>query len=729
MGKRRERFIVIAAAVLATTGWTALVSRDTAAPAVSWVTPSQSDVGVELDAAITVTFSEDVDSTTIGADSVRLATNDVPVEASVSFDKLTRSALLTPKAPLTSATKYVATLNAGVRDHTGNTLTTSQSWSFTTRCDLEHGVGGPILIVHSGTLPFSKYYSEILRAEGIGSFESVDLSQVSKQLLDRFSLVLLGEMPLSKAQAAMFSRWVDTGGDLITMRPDKKLSGLLGLQDQDASLNEGYLRIDTATAPGHGIADETIQYHGTADLYALTEGTTEIARLYSNSSSATANPAITVRSVGKSGGQAAAFTYDLARSIVYTRQGNPAWAGDERDGNTVIRANDLFFGAKKGDEQPDWNDFDRIAIPGADEQQRLLVNVMNFMLEDKAPLPRLWYFPKGHKAVLVMAGDDHGTRSGTEDSFDRLKANEPEECSVAEWECYRATAWIYTSGGLSPKEASAYAAEGFDIGDHVNKGCDNLLPTDFATIFRRELNVFRVKYPDLPPQTGSRTHCVAWSDWASTPKTEARFGVRMDLSYYYWPGSWIKDRPGFMTGSGVPMRFADLDGSMIDVYQAATHLVNESGMRFPSAIITQLDRALGPLGYYGAFGTHYDFSDDFDKQLTATAKDRGVPLVSVQQLLDWTDGRNNSHFARIAWSGGSLSFDAYADRRTGTMLRGMIPAQTGGREVLSISRDGVPVDHDTEIIKGIAYAMFPVETGTYRVIYGRRVLSDASHVK
>ena len=227
MGKRRERFIVIAAAVLATTGWTALVSRDTAAPAVSWVTPSQSDVGVELDAAITVTFSEDVDSTTIGADSVRLATNDVPVEASVSFDKLTRSALLTPKAPLTSATKYVATLNAGVRDHTGNTLTTSQSWSFTTRCDLEHGVGGPILIVHSGTLPFSKYYSEILRAEGIGSFESVDLSQVSKQLLDRFSLVLLGEMPLSKAQAAMFSRWVDTGGDLITMRPDKKLSGLL----------------------------------------------------------------------------------------------------------------------------------------------------------------------------------------------------------------------------------------------------------------------------------------------------------------------------------------------------------------------------------------------------------------------------------------------------------------------------------------------------------------------
>ena len=35
----------------------------------------------------------------------------------------------------------------------------------------------------------------------------------------------------------------------------------------------------------------------------------------------------------QNGGQAAAFTYDLARSVVYTRQGNPAWAGQERDGD------------------------------------------------------------------------------------------------------------------------------------------------------------------------------------------------------------------------------------------------------------------------------------------------------------------------------------------------------------------------------------------------------------
>ena len=35
------------------------------------------------------------------------------------------------------------------------------------------------------------------------------------------------------------------------------------------------------------------------------------------------------------------------------------------------------------------------------------------------------------------------------------------------------------------------------------------------------------------------------------------------------------------TGSGMPMRFADLDGTMIDVYQAATQMTDESGQTLP----------------------------------------------------------------------------------------------------------------------------------------------------
>ena len=125
--------------------------------------------------------------------------------------------------------------------------------------------------------------------------------------------------------------WVNNGGNLIAMRPDKQLAGLLGLTVASGTRSNAYLKVDASVPPGAGIVDSTIQYHGTADNYTL-NGATAVATLYSSATTATTNPAVTLRSVGSNGGQAAAFTYDLARSVVYTRQGNPSWAGQERDG-------------------------------------------------------------------------------------------------------------------------------------------------------------------------------------------------------------------------------------------------------------------------------------------------------------------------------------------------------------------------------------------------------------
>ena len=139
---------------------------------------------------------------------------------------------------------------------------------------------------------------------------------------------------------------------------------------------------------------------------------------------------MTVRSVGTIGGQAAAFTFDLAKSIVYTRQGNPAWSGQERDGQAPIRSDDLFFGASACDPQPDWVDLNKVAIPQADEQQRLLANLIGFVNQDRKPLPRFWYFPNGKKAVIVMTGDDHAN-GGTSGRFNQFLASSPANCSVA----------------------------------------------------------------------------------------------------------------------------------------------------------------------------------------------------------------------------------------------------------------------------------------------------------
>ncbi len=189
-----------------------------------------------------------------------------------------------------------------------------------------------------------------------------------------------------------------------------------------------------------------------------------LATLYSNATTATANPALTLRSVGTTGGQAAAFTYDLATSIVYTRQGNPAWATQERDGFAPIRSDDKFYGNATGgpavnDPQPDWVDLNKVAIPQADEQQRLLANLILEMNLDKKPLPRFWYFPNGKKAVVIMTGDDHGN-NGTAGRFDQFIAASPSGCSVANWECVRGTSYMYPSTPLTNAQAAAYNTRG-----------------------------------------------------------------------------------------------------------------------------------------------------------------------------------------------------------------------------------------------------------------------------
>ena len=134
---------------------------------------------------------------------------------------------------------------------------------------------------------------------------------------------------------------------------------------------------------------------------------------------------MTIRNVGPNGGQAAAFAYDLAKSIIYTRQGNPAWSGQARSGIfPFVETSDLFLGNAAGDPQPDWVDFSKIAIPQADEQQRLLANMLTEMEADQMPLPRLWYFPDGAKAIVIMTGDDHGI-GGTNGRFDTYYNDDP----------------------------------------------------------------------------------------------------------------------------------------------------------------------------------------------------------------------------------------------------------------------------------------------------------------
>ena len=568
----------------------------------------------------------------------------------------------------------------------------------------------PILIISSGSNPFSNYYPEILRAEGLNEFDVRDISTVSSADLLSYDIVILGQMSLSSTQATMFSGWVNGGGKLIAMRPDKKLASLLGLSDQSSTSSDRYLLVNTSSGPGAGIVNETIQYHGTADLYNLS-GASSLAALYSDATTMTSNPAVTVKAVGGNGGQAAAFVYDLARSVIYTRQGNPAWAGQERDNDpdNLIRSDDLFY--------PDWIDLDKVAIPQADEQQRLLANLMISMNASKKPLPRFWYLPRGLEAAVVMTGDDHGN-NGTAGRFDDYMAMSPSGCSVENWECIRGTSYIYPDTPLSGAEASGYNSAGFEIGAHVSSNCEDWTPSSLEAFFENDLNSWSAVYSALPQPTTSRLHCVAWSDYSTMPLVELNHGIRLDANYYYWPSNWINNRPGMFTGSGMPMRFTDSNGNLIDVYQATTQMTDESGQSYPYTIDSLLDKAIGPEGYYGVFtaNIHTDTAESAASDaVVESAVARGIPVISARQMLQWLDGRNASRFSSLSWSGNILSFTISAGSGANGLVA-MAP-MINGLTINRITYNGSDIPITVDTIKGIQYAFFWAESGDYQVTY------------
>jgi hypothetical protein len=698
------------------------VGPDTAPPTLITVNPPNGAADAGPATVVSGTFNERIDPSSVTSSTFELRdSGNALVPATIGYSATTRSATLTPGSVLTFSATYTATLrggSTGIKDVAGNALASDVTWSFTTGWPTPPpptaGPGGPILVISSAANPFTQYYAEILRAEGLNGFLVSDIASVTAPVLAAHDVVILGEIALTPTQVNLFVDWVSGGGKLIAMRPDKQLAALLGVTDAGTTLSDAYLKIDTSIAPGAGIVSDTMQFHGAADRYTL-NGATAVAALYSSSTSATSAPAVTVRSVGASGGQAAAFTYDLARSIVYTRQGNPAWAGQERDGITPIRSDELFFGGT----EPDYVDRTRIAIPQADEQQRLLANLIGYLTTPTRPLPRFWYFPRGEKAVVVMTGDDHAS-NGTAGRFDVYKSNSPANCNVDDWECVRATSYIYPSTPISNAQVAAYVADGFEVGVHVTTGCGDYTAASLQSSFASDLASFSGTFPSAPPTRTSRTHCIAWSDYDTQPQVEAANGIRLDTNYYYWPGPWVQDTPGFMTGSGMPMRFAKADGTLIDVYQAATQMTDESDQTWPFTIDTLLDRALGAEGYYGFFtaNMHTDTVAHIGSEaIVAAAQARGVPVISARQLLGWLDGRNEATYTGPSWTANTLTFTVSADARANG-LQMLLPSFSSDRVVTAIRRDAQPIPFTLQQIKGVNYAVFAAVPGAYGIDYG-----------
>jgi hypothetical protein len=230
------------------------------------------------------------------------------------------------------------------------------------------------------------------------------------------------------------------------------------------------------------------------------------------------------------------------------------------------------------------------------------------------------------------------------------------------------------------------------------------------------LDLIRIQLPGLNPPVSNRTHCLPWSDWASQPKIESTLGIRFDVNYYYWPGSWVQNRPGMFTGSGLPMRFADTDGTIIDAYQSPTVMTDESQMDIPYHVQTLLDNAVN-LGYYGVFSVnmHTDTAIHIgSNQIIAAAQQRSLPVVSAKQMLNWLDNRNGTVFGPMKWVNNQLSFTITTAAHH---LQAMVPFKSATGTLIQVTENGQTHPFTQQTIKGISYGVFAASTNSYVAIY------------
>ena len=595
---------------------------------------------------------------------------------------------------------------AGIKDLAGNALAGDDVWPFTT-ADLPpipptNGPGGPILVISAATSSFSPYYVEILRAEGLNEFTAMDISLVTNiAVLNNYDVVILGDMPLTASQVSMLTDWVNAGGNLIAMRPDKQLTALYGLGDAGGTISEGYMAINTNTPIGKGIVGDTLQFHGTADRYTLS-GASSLATLYSDATTPTVYPAVASYNPGS--GHVVIFTFDLARSIVYMRQGNPAWAGQEGDGATGIRATDMFVHPG----QPNWIDTSKLLIPQADEQMHLLTHAIEQLNALRRPLPRLWYFPNLLKGVLIMTGDSEGC--------DGSCVNVP----MQDVDSYGGYYTAYLLGTQpTPAQVNNWLAAGNGVAPHYDDTAEATSPTvsGMTAVYDTMTQAFTNAY-GIAPRT-VRNHWIVWVGWSEQAEIEAAHGIGLDCNYYHW-GSWLGSTPGYFTGSGLPMRFSDPNGGLIDVYQSTTQLPDETwGSGIVSAFQTLIDRSLDQ-GFYGFLNANfhppnYSGNQAYADAMMTYATSRGVPIWSAEMLLDFLQARNQAHMDNIAWDGTHLAFGFTRPAYSGLTL--MVPTVSSAGPLAGITFGGNPITYTNQVIKGVQYAFFAASNGTYQATY------------
>lgn len=596
---------------------------------------------------------------------------------------------------------------------------------------------GPVGVVinEDPAHPFGRFLAEILWAEGLNAFSTARLGDVDPRWLSQFACVMVSAGQCSPAQSQMLANYADQGGQLIVFQPEGSLAVQLGLDAAPDWVAEGSLWTEALHPLAAGITPQPISLHVNAGIY-TPQGAEVVAWLGGQ-----ARPALMLRRLGA--GMVAAWAYDLAWNIVLTRQGNPANAAGA-DHQPLQRPVDLFKG---------WIDFDRMKYPQADEQQRLLANLVTWMCRERLPLPRLWYFPGRARGLLVATSDAHRNSflaleriTGLVEQRQGLMTLNytpplPSDLGLAKIQAEN----LVTELGIdiplyfpTVRQFSDLRSRGHEITIHP------YITDTYVESYQRYWKAFnRMNYG--PISQTIRIHDLDWRGWSESARLLAGFGLRLNTDYYHY-GPLLRRGPadwgfGHFTGSGLPMRFANIDGQMLDIYQQVTQFGDEHFFELPWTSADHLGPKRGVETIAGLFQSSLDgnfaavainfHSDPYDMEdrfrLPATelmsgtldaAQAKGLPIWNAQHWLDFITLRQSARFDALKWENKSLSFDLTVRLQPQDGLSVLIPCEFNQSVLRWVSVDGKAAEYANWAVGGVKYGLVSLEPGSHHLDAG-----------
>ncbi len=571
-------------------------------------------------------------------------------------------------------------------------------------------MNAPILVLGTKA-DFSLYTCEILKAEGLNAFDVCLLpeSKMSFGELHSYDVVILGASEIPQELADSLKDYVEKGGSLIAFSPDEKLAEVFGAEKIPGILADAYVKLDGSRETGRDLAGEALQFHGAAELYSL-KGAVEIAGLYRNKTAPCGYPAAALYPYGK--GSTIIFAYNLPLSILLTRQGNPELAGSECDGINGLRAMDMFTGG--------WVDLGLNHINQADQQMQFLSRCIEYLCINKKPLPRLWYFPDRLKSLAIL----------TNDGEDSCEADFVPQFDAIESRGARMSLYVKETGLISREKVQEWVKRGHEISGHPDdtREAENPQWENKCRVYGEIARNIDASF-GLPMLTNVN-HWFVWCgtdergtvDFTAEAKLEEKFGIQMDLNYAHYDNGSNQGRflgaPGNFTGSGLPMRFADMHGNIVDVYQVLTNVYDQLYMEnkdpdgFFNCFKTLLDRSLEQeiFSVVGvkAHNDEWSFSREPVMKMLEYAESKDIPVWTAQRLLQFLQRRDGARFAEIQLTERVLNF-ALECPLGSEGLTAMVPYVFDGKTVDNMSSEHGEIPFKVWTIKGVQYAVATLE--------------------